>query len=324
MAAVNQDASSAAVKSRPASGMECARWRSATGFLRHESNRLALSIHGMTAKESLLPGVSVAGATGSKAGAVGSTSGTEEATGGFASVPAGIKNGKFGTDEMVLRLRASRTTGAACVAARWLLKGAKKYPATGRGIGNNNPTASDVKAIAHDLLPTNAQSDRGAVHIVALSDALRQAMGMRRNSAAPVPARGRYPARRMPRNCFLPSFSTCETTPGARIVYPPRGETQTNDSLFCSGSRATTAQEQTLARAAGWIKESSLHSTDTHPDPYRRGAPSVKISELYSVQSNNEKSPTAQWVSASIKKDEEDGSIRSAGDALSLAQRAGF
>lgn len=111
---------------------------------------------------------------------------------------------------------------------------------------------------------------------------------------------------------------------GARIVYPPRGETQTNDSLFCSGSRATTAQEQTLARAAGWIKESSLHSTDTHPDPYRRGEPSVKISELYSVQSNNEKSPTAQWVSATIKKGEEDGSIRSAGDALSLAQRAGF
>lgn len=62
-------------------------------------------------------------------------------------------------------------------------EGQKEYPATGRGSGNNNPAASDVKAIAHDLLPTNAQSDGGAVGIVLLSNTFRQATGARRSGA---------------------------------------------------------------------------------------------------------------------------------------------
>lgn len=62
-------------------------------------------------------------------------------------------------------------------------EGQKEYPATGRGIRNNNPTASDVKAIAQGLLPTNAQSDRGAVGIVLLSNTFRQVTGARRSGA---------------------------------------------------------------------------------------------------------------------------------------------
>lgn len=62
-------------------------------------------------------------------------------------------------------------------------EGQKEYPATGRGSGNNNPAASDVKAIAHDLLPTNAQSDGGAVGIVLLSNTFRQVTGARRSGA---------------------------------------------------------------------------------------------------------------------------------------------
>ena len=62
-------------------------------------------------------------------------------------------------------------------------EGQKEYPATGRGSGNNNPAASDVKAIAHGLLPTNAQSDGGAVGIVLLSNTFRQVTGARRSGA---------------------------------------------------------------------------------------------------------------------------------------------
>lgn len=64
-------------------------------------------------------------------------------------------------------------------------EGQKEYPATGRGSGNNNPAASDVKAIAHGLLPTDAQSDGGAVGIVLLSNTFRQVTG--RGEAARAP-----------------------------------------------------------------------------------------------------------------------------------------
>ena len=77
-----------------------------------------------------------------------------------------IKQMPDGTILYIEELRTGRGTLA--------LKDMRKFPAIGE---RNNPAASDVKAIAHGLLPTNAQSDGGAVEIVPLSDAFRQVMG---------------------------------------------------------------------------------------------------------------------------------------------------
>ncbi len=70
-----------------------------TVTLRHSRSKHSLYIHAVMLKENLLPGESSAAADAS------GRSGTEEAAGGFASVPEGIKNGKYERAEIRQRLR---------------------------------------------------------------------------------------------------------------------------------------------------------------------------------------------------------------------------
>ena len=159
-----------------------------------------------------------------------------------------IKQMPDGTILYVEELRTGRGTLA--------LKDMRKFPA----LEENNATASDVKTIAHSLLPTNARSDRGAVEIVPLTDAFRQLMG-----DAPLYSRKREkagnPAPRTPAQNFA-HWKRLLDAGKTSLAYPDWLKQQQGEQDAPSFSRAAAAsfgsitpEQEAALRATGLLRQ---------------------------------------------------------------------